>query len=344
MAETALDARQDSPAPRRGIVDRAVGWLEGLPGTALPWVIGGIVVLGLAGHLASWLSGEIQFGDVRMELLLPLPFLAFFLGLIVVLDSIARSAFDEFKSLLDETPETTERFRADLTSIPDVPALIAIILSLILNAGSGGDATALAAIPPVTGVVLAAFWSVTISSLGLLILHTLGQLRQVRRLLARAARVDLLDPGPVNAFSRLTAASAGGLLTIGVLFALVDAGDPSLSGIAAELAFALIAVAFFVLPLRGAHGRLSKEQGRLLGEVNVRLRLTLDRIHRMVDADDVGRADDLQKTEAALLAERDLYLHLSTWPWSAGTFRAIASAVMLPIFIGIVLRLLSRVI
>ena len=78
--------------------------------------------------------------------------------------------------------------------------------------------------------------------------------------------------------------------------------------------------------------------------MNTPLRLTLDRIHGMVDADDHGRADELQKTEAALLAERDLYLHLSTWPWTTGTFRALASAVMLPIIIGVVLRLLSRVI
>jgi len=40
---------------------------------------------------------------------------------------------------------------------------------------------------------------------------------------------------------------------------------------------------------------------------------------------------------------RSIY-HLSTWPWSTGTFRALVSAVMLPIFIGVVLRLLSRVV
>jgi hypothetical protein len=63
----------------------------------------------------------------------------------------------------------------------------------------------------------------------------------------------------------------------------------------------------------------------------------------MVDADDLSRADDLQKTQTALLAERDLYLRLSTWPWSTGTFRGFLSAVMLPIFIGVVLRLVSNV-
>jgi hypothetical protein len=348
MADVKLDARRARAAPRGGVVDRAVGWLEGSPGTGVAGVIGAAVVLGLAGHLASWLSGETPVGEPRPELLFPLPFLAYFLTLIVVLDSVARSAFEEFRPALDEPPETIERLRADLTSIPDLAAAIAIIASVILNAASGQDATGATAEPPVTGTVLAALWFITISALGLLIAHTLGQLRQVRRLLARIAMVDLLDPGPINAFSRLTAATAGGILTIGVLFAVVDAIDPSSdtnwAGIVAELVFALIGVAFFVLPLRGVHRRLSAEKGRLLGEVNARLRLTHARIHRMVDADDLGRADDLQKTDAALLAERDLYLHLSTWPWSTGTFRALASAVMLPIFIGIILRVLSRVI
>jgi hypothetical protein len=105
---------------------------------------------------------------------------------------------------------------------------------------------------------------------------------------------------------------------------------------------AAIAIAFFVLPLRGMHGRLAAEKGRLLGDANARLLLVVDRIHRMVDADDLTRADQLQKTEQALLAERDLYLHISTWPWSTGTFRGLLSAVMLPIFIGVVLRLATR--
>jgi hypothetical protein len=345
MAEVELEARSAPAVPRGGIVDRAVGWLEGLPGSAVPWIIGAAIVLGLTGHLVSWLSGETPMGEPRPELLLPLPFLAFFLTLIVVLDSVARSSFEEFKASLDESPETIGRLRADLTSIPDIPAALAILVSIVINnVGGGSNGTGAPAEPPLTGIVLAAFWFITISALGLLLLHTLRQLRQVRRMLARVAKVDLLDPGPINAFSRLTAATAGGILTIGVLFALVDATDPSSYGIGIELLFILIAIAFFVLPLRGIHGRLSAEKWRLLGDANARLKLTLDRIHRMVDADDLGRADDLQKTQTALLAERDLYLHISTWPWSPGTFRALASAVMLPIFIGVVLRILSRVI
>src|SRR5258708_3841108 len=96
MAEVELDARTASTTPRRGVVDRVVGRLEGLPGTGVPWIIGAVLVIGLAGHLASWLAGETPLGVFRFELLFPLPFLAFFLTLIVALDGVALSAFDEF--------------------------------------------------------------------------------------------------------------------------------------------------------------------------------------------------------------------------------------------------------
>jgi len=309
------------------------------------WIIVGGIGLELAGHIASWLSGETPVGELRLELILPMPFLIFFLTLIVVLDTVARSAFDEFRTSLDEPAETVARLRADLTSIPDIPALIAIVAwAVVINgpASSQGATNAVGG-TPVTGWALAAIWFITNTALALLIAHTLGQLRQVGRLLAKVARVDLLDPGPINAFSRLTAATAGGILAIGVLFAVVESSEPSWFGIGVELGIGMLAAAFFVLPLRGIHGRLSAEKSRLLGDVNVRLRLTLDRIHGMVDADDLGRADVLQKTQMALLAERDLLLRLSTWPWSAGTFRGFLSAVMLPIFIGVVLRLVSNV-
>ena len=342
MAEADLQPRAVPAASRGGIVDQAVSWLESLPGTAVPWIILAAVVLGLVGHLAIWLFGETPVGEPQLALLLPLPFLVFFLTLIVVLDSLARSTFDEFRVSLDEPPETIDRLRAELTSIPDLPAAVVIVLWAVAINGPWSGAAA-ATQQPVTGIVLAALWFMTNAALALLVVHTLGQLRQVGRLLAKVARVDLLDPGPINAFSRLTAATAGGILTIGVFFAVVDSSNPSWFGIGVELAIALLAVAFFVLPLRGIHGRLSSEKGRLLGDANARLRLTLDRIHAMVDADELGRADDLQKTQTALLAERDLYLRLSTWPWSTGTFRGFLSAVMLPIFIGVVLRLLSNV-
>jgi len=345
MTEGELTARTIGPAVHRGVVDRAVSGLERLPGTAVPWIVAGVIVLALAAHAASWIAGEAPFGEPVPELLLPTPFLTYFLVLIVVLDGVAHSSFDDFRVSLDEPADLIERLRADLTSIPDIPAVVAIVLWAVIVNGGGGESDGGFVGQPITGIGLSVLWFLTNIALALLVVHTLRQLRQVGRLQAMVARVNLLDPGPINAFSRLTAATAGGILAIGVAFAAAgDSDDPSSFGIAIEVVIAMIAIAFFVLPVRGMHGRLAAEKGRLLENANSRLQLVVDRIHRMVDGDDLSRADELQKTQAALLAERDLYLHLSTWPWSTGLFRGLVSALMLPIFIGIVLRLLTRVI
>jgi hypothetical protein len=47
---------------------------------------------------------------------------------------------------------------------------------------------------------------------------------------------------------------------------------------------------------------------------------------------------------ASLLSEREVVAKLSTWPWSSGTFRGIASAVALPILLWFVIRVLERVV
>ena len=344
MAEAQLQGHVTPGRSHDGVVDRAVGWLERLPGTGVPWIVAGAIVLDVVAHGASWISGEASLGDLRPELLFPVPFLIFFLVLIVILDGVASSSFDDFQPSLNEPAEAIQRLRSDLTSIPDVQAIVAIILwALVVNV-AGGDPSNTVALPPTTATVVGILWFLTNAALALLIVHTLHQLRQVGRLQAMVARVNLLDPDPINAFSRLTAATAGGILTVGVLFAVVDPNDPSPFALGVELVITAIAAAFFVFPLRGMHHRLAGEKRRLLGDANARLQLVIDRIHKMVDADDLARADELQKTETALLAERDLYLRLSTWPWSTGTFRAFASAVLLPIFLGIVLRLVTRVI
>jgi hypothetical protein len=80
----------------------------------------------------------------------------------------------------------------------------------------------------------------------------------------------------------------------------------------------------------------------LISGANARLKTVQARLHQAVDTDDLSRADGLQKSQAALLAERDLYLHLSTWPWSQGTFRGLASAVVLPVLLGVALRVIGR--
>ena len=105
----------------------------------------------------------------------------------------------------------------------------------------------------------------------------------------------------------------------------------------------IISTIAFVVPLYGLHGRLEVEKDRLQAEVEVRLKGLLAELNRDVDARDLRRADDLNKTLAPMLQQREVIARLPTWPWSTGTLRAIVTAILLPVFLFIVQLLLGRI-
>lgn len=109
-----------------------------------------------------------------------------------------------------------------------------------------------------------------------------------------------------------------------------------------ESGVTIIAVLAFVLPLRVMHSRLSAEKEALQADDQTRLKAVLGRLHEAVESDNLTRADQLEKTLNAVLAERELLNRLPTWPWTTGTFRGVASAVLLPIVIFILTRAIDR--
>ena len=61
-----------------------------------------------------------------------------------------------------------------------------------------------------------------------------------------------------------------------------------------------------------------------------------------VDKGDLARADGLNKQLSSMIQQRDLLAKLPTWPWSTGTFRAFLTAILLPLFLFIVQRVLVQ--
>ncbi len=50
----------------------------------------------------------------------------------------------------------------------------------------------------------------------------------------------------------------------------------------------------------------------------------------------------LNKALGTMLQQRDVVARLPTWPWSAGTLRAFVTAILLPLGLFIVQRVLSQ--
>ena len=257
---------------------------------------------------------------------------------------VAGSAFDDFRPALGD-PSAQQRYRAELTSISDRSAIVAIV-AVEATVFPGYFISVRPLRPPLpVGVELATgvLWVIAAATLAVLFVHAIQELRMVSRLSALADNVDIFKPRPINALSRLTAVTAITILTF-VAFSVLTIPEQPPVYIVEEILIIGLAVACFVLPLRVMHGRLQHEKETLLASAQDRLKLTLSRIHDAVDTNDLASADQLNKTLASVLAERDYLARLPTWPWSSVTFRGVASAVLLPVMIFVITRLIDQLI
>ena len=109
------------------------------------------------------------------------------------------------------------------------------------------------------------------------------------------------------------------------------------------IGFVVLAVACFVLPLSGMQRRIAGEKARRLSAVSHRLDAALADLARRNDERDLSDADAVHANLTSLIAERELIAHTSTWPWSTGTLRGFSTAVLLPVALWLVFRVLEQV-
>jgi hypothetical protein len=340
-------------------VNRFTDWLERLPGPLwLPYLILVAIALPIE-QLQPWITGTLPFGTLSADAVVYAISAVYPLALLHYLGGAARRAWARFRPAVEMTDDEAEATLYRLTVIPARPALAIVALILVLAIPYyATDPYALQA--PVLALVLRNITELPAGILALMVTYNaIRQLRLVARLHERAEHINPFAPGPALAFSVLTAQTAIGLSIIAVP-ALV--GPPEVVASAWSLGW-LIAVmalagATFVLPLRGLHNRLVAEKGRLAQAVGDRIAALSADLHRVVDdAAAVGpdaelpvlqaqqvRADTLNKTLASLVQERDMVSHVSTWPWDAGTLRAVVGALGLPLTIWLITRLAERVV
>lgn len=105
----------------------------------------------------------------------------------------------------------------------------------------------------------------------------------------------------------------------------------------------LIAMAAFVLPLRGMHDLVMAEKRRLEAETGRRITITLNQIHAAVDAGDGEAIGARNGALSTLIAQRDLVARVPTWPWSTGSLTGFVSAILLPIALFLIQRVLTQI-
>ena len=97
-------------------------------------------------------------------------------------------------------------------------------------------------------ITVTGYW-IAIVGLALVTLHSIRQLVAVSRLHAAATSIDIFEPGAVTAFSRLTSATAIGIVVLSLPYVLqTGTNSDSPFSVAVGLFFLAMAVTAFVVP------------------------------------------------------------------------------------------------
>lgn len=342
--ESVLRTTAPRPSPSGAWTDRLLARLEALPGplwvTLAACTAVGIVLV----HLSEWLVGDLPFGrfDLYRATLGVYPF--GFLGLIAIQNRVNLHALERFRPACGLDDASFTHAAEKLTHQPPGPTLLLSlvfgIVGLVIEVGGAGAGDRMTEFPIAFGIDLAVVF-IAYMTVGPWTVVAFRLLRRVVELHRDAPRVDLLNPEPVRAFSSATAVLSGSAIAIATFsLATGSAMQEGAVGLALYALLMVLAFAAFLVPLWGMHRRLLSERARMLTDAGGRLEATLARLYAHIDDDRPG-VSDLRDRLMALVAARDLVAQQSTWPWRPETLRWFVSALIVPIVIWGVTRLLE---
>jgi hypothetical protein len=357
------------PPYRPSWYDRLARRIERLPGPA--WLayllLAGVGVLVLIGVQA--LTGAYRPGTyAAFHLFLGAQF-AYLLALMRLLDRSAAAALETFRPILHlprrlrggaaDEAASLEELRYRLTTLPPRPALLAslagvllgVVLPLLLFRIPGMTAPSLTAAfawgrlatSPAAMICILIHLAFSEAVAGVLIYHSIHQLREFSRIYLNFTRLNLYRLQPLYAFSVPAALTAGGLMLYNYAwFAVAPAFLDHPISLALGIFFIGAAVVIFTWPLLGIHHRLVAEKRKALAESARRFEAAVAELHQRVDKKALAKMDDLNKTLASLDLEREALQRIPTWPWDPGTPRGLAAALVLPLVIWLAQYLLQR--
>jgi hypothetical protein len=333
-------------------IDRFNGWLEKLP--VRVWVLHAAfgTVLIMVQVLLLWLDGGLHAEELLPVIIFNGLATPFTLALVHLLDNQAVTALYSMRPSLEMNKPRFDQFQYKLSNMPSRAALIAgliVFASAILMERLWIAPVRFAALEqyPTFTIVFHILDKSSAFMLGVLVYHTVRQLRLVNIIHFGYTRVSLFNLGPLRAFSKLTASTAVGLVFGVYGWMLINPellADPISLGFVG--AFTVTAVAVFVWPLAGVHRLMQREKEKALREIDVRFEAVFSEFNRVVYDDDFAAAERLSGPITSLEIQYKRISVIPTWPWRPETARIALTAIALPLILTIlqyfVLQTLDR--
>jgi hypothetical protein len=322
-------------------IDRFNNWVEKLPvRTWIFHVVFGIVLI-LVQILFLWLDGALHAEELLPVIIfngLATPFL---LAMIQLFDNQAVTALNSMKPMLDTTESEFDQYEYKLANMPSRAALIAGLILLVAVIAMEQLSTMPSRYEaleqqPIFAVVFHIIDKSSAFMYGVMVYHTIRQLRLVNTINSRYLRISLFNVGPSQAFSKLTASTAVGLVFGVYAWMLLNPellAEPISVGFAASLT--VLAVAVFIWPLLGAHRLLVKEKERALHEISLRFEAVFLKFNQRINDEDYAATERLSRTITSLEIQHKRISAIPTWPWSSETARLALTAIALPLMLMI---------
>ena len=330
------------------MVSRFLAWVDTLPGHGW-WVYPGLAIaLVVEGHTVLWSSGALPFGTFLPAGLIGVFYGPFALGALAYLNGVAVRSIAAFWPATgwpdSDRPAWTQRFLTTPAGLGWVCLAIGVVLGVGSYLSSPVGALGAATVSP--AIIFVAAAPSLVFGYGMLpaaIIQIVRQLRLVVRIHRDAAHIDPFDRVPVYAFSAFTA-------RCGLIFLVIDTYSLTVNGTYQEGnaislgvigAGLVVALACFVLPLWGIHDRLGREKEALLREVEGRMNTLGTEMYRRIDAGQFDGTKVVSEALGGVGALRERIVRLPTWPWPPQLFRGFISALLLPVIVYLISRLIG---
>jgi hypothetical protein len=266
------------------------------------------------------------------------------------LDDVAKRALAAFRPAMRISDDDYRELEYRLTTLPAGAALIATIVGGAIGASVlpflvaqlGRQGKVFTSVPAAIQetIVFVGMWCIY----GVLGYHTIRQLRLVNHIYTNYTHIDVLFLDPLFAFSWLTARTALGWVVTAYAFLVTVPGSfgnvLSVAIMAANVLFGVIA---FVWPLLGIHRLMEIARRVRMASAAHRLETVITELHRRTDTGEFKDMAEMKDAIEALLHERDVLEKTPTWPWRRETLSGFASALLLPIILYLITRMIDTV-
>jgi len=334
------------PPFRASVVDRFLAWIDRLRVPAWFFYLALLALLAVIFNGLAWIDGTLQRGTFEVYRSSVPVYAVASLALVHYLNRVARRALAAFRPALGEVDTDYERLEYELVTMPRRGTWVTLALSLVFTAVFINFTPYLGPLfrrSPWVAIAEFVVYAFAFGMIAVWFYHTIRQLSMVSLIHASATDVNLFRITPLYAFSALTAQTGIGLLLMNYFSVLTDpATFVNLALITLVTAASLIAVACFILPLRGMQGRIAAEKKRLRAEASTRLEETIQKLYARSDSQDLAEAGQLNQLMMALVTTREIIEKIPTWPWEPGTLISFISVFLLPLVARLIVGLVGQ--